>query len=107
MVNVPQPDLMKMLGAGPGRRHRPGLAVRRASRSRTSGARSWPTATRSFRTPRSASYAVRKEFLDKNRDVVVRFAMAYLHAAKEFNAAAKCAGPACRISSRSSRRTPR
>jgi len=33
-------------------------------------------------------FAARKDFLAKNRDVVIRFAMAYLHAAKEFNAAA-------------------
>jgi NitT/TauT family transport system substrate-binding protein len=33
--------------------------------------------------------AVHKEFLARNRDAVVRFAMAYLQAAKEFNAAAK------------------
>ena len=32
---------------------------------------------------------VRKDFLEKHREVVVRYAMAYLHAAKEFNAAAK------------------
>ena len=34
-------------------------------------------------------FAVRKDFLEKNRDVVIRFAMAYLQAAKEFNAAAQ------------------
>lgn len=35
-----------------------------------------------------AVYAVRKEFLQNNREAVVRFAMAYLQGAKEFNAAA-------------------
>ena len=35
------------------------------------------------------TYAVRKAFLERNRDAVVRFAVAYLHAAKEFNAAAR------------------
>jgi NitT/TauT family transport system substrate-binding protein len=33
-------------------------------------------------------FVVRKDFLEKNRDVVVRFATAYLQGAKEFNAAA-------------------
>jgi NitT/TauT family transport system substrate-binding protein len=36
-----------------------------------------------------ATYAIRKDFLQKNRDAVVRFAMAYLQGVKEFNAAAK------------------
>ena len=36
-----------------------------------------------------ATYAVRKDFLQKNRDAVVRFAMAYLQGIKEFNAAAR------------------
>jgi len=35
-----------------------------------------------------ATIAVRKDYLAKNRDAVIRFAMAYLQAAKEFNAAA-------------------
>jgi len=34
-------------------------------------------------------YAVNREFLQKKRDVLVRFAMAYLQGVKEFNAAAK------------------
>ena len=36
-----------------------------------------------------ATYAIRKDFLQKNRDAVVRFAMAYMQGVKEFNAAAK------------------
>ena len=36
-----------------------------------------------------STFAVRKDFLEKNRDVVVRFAMAYLQGVKEFNAAAE------------------
>ena len=35
-----------------------------------------------------ATYAVRKDYLAKNRDVVIRWAMAYLQGVKEFNAAA-------------------
>ena len=86
-VNVPQPDLMKMLGQkqvdvtdlayqfgffaqnnkwGPmiatGDEVAPGTAI--------------------------AAFAVRKDYLQKNRDVVVRWAMAYLQGVKEFNAAA-------------------
>jgi NitT/TauT family transport system substrate-binding protein len=86
-VNVGQPDLMKMLGQkqldvtdlayqfgffaqnnkwGPmianGDEVAPGTAI--------------------------ADIAVRKDFLLKNRDVVIRYAMAYLQGVKEFNAAA-------------------
>ena len=86
-VNVGQPDLMKMFGQkqldvtdlayqfgffaqnnkwGPiianGDQIAPGMAI--------------------------ADIAVRKDFLAKNRDVVVRYAMAYLQGVKEFNAAA-------------------
>jgi len=39
-----------------------------------------------------ATFAVRKDFLAKNRDTVVRFAMAYLQGIKEFNAAARDPG---------------
>ena len=35
-----------------------------------------------------ATYAVRKDFLQNHRDVVIRWAMAYLQGVKEFNAAA-------------------
>lgn len=87
-VNVGQPDLMKMLGQkqvdvtdlayqfgffaqnnkwGPivanGDQVAPGTAI--------------------------ADIAVRKDFLEKKRDVVVRYAMAYLQGVKEFNAAAQ------------------
>jgi NitT/TauT family transport system substrate-binding protein len=37
-------------------------------------------------------FAVRRDFLARNRGVVVRFAMAYLHAVKDFNAAARDPG---------------
>ncbi|HEY7248610.1 MAG TPA: ABC transporter substrate-binding protein [Xanthobacteraceae bacterium] len=86
-LNVPQPDLMKMLGQkqvdvtdlayqfgffaqnnkwGPivaiGDEVAPGMSI--------------------------ADVGVRKDFLEKSRDVVIRYAMAYLQGAKEFNAAA-------------------
>jgi NitT/TauT family transport system substrate-binding protein len=86
-VNVGQPDLMKMLGQkqldvtdlayqfgffaqnnkwGPivanGDQIAPGTAI--------------------------ADIAVRRDYLQKNRDVVIRYAMAYLQGVKEFNAAA-------------------
>jgi NitT/TauT family transport system substrate-binding protein len=35
-----------------------------------------------------ATYAVRRDYLEKNRDVIVRWAMAYLQGVKEFNATA-------------------
>ncbi len=87
-INVPQPDLMKMLGQkqvdvtdlayqfgffaqnnkwGPmiatGDEVAPGTAI--------------------------ATFAVRKDYLQKNRDTVIRWTMAYLQGVKEFNAAAK------------------
>lgn len=86
-VNIGQPDLMKMLGQkqldvtdlayqfgyfaqnnkwGPivanGDQVAPGMAI--------------------------ADIAVRKDYLEKHRDVVIRYAMAYLQGVKEFNAAA-------------------
>ncbi|TMJ33846.1 MAG: ABC transporter substrate-binding protein [Alphaproteobacteria bacterium] len=86
-VNVAQPDLMKMLGQkqvdvtdlayqfgffaqnnkwGPmiatGDEVAPGTAI--------------------------ATFAVRKDYLQKNRDIVIRWSMAYLQGVKEFNAAA-------------------
>ena len=36
-----------------------------------------------------ATFAVRKDYLQKNRDTVIRWTMAYLQGVKEFNAAAK------------------
>jgi NitT/TauT family transport system substrate-binding protein len=87
-VNVPQPDLMKMLGQkqvdvtdlayqfgffaqnnkwGPmiatGDEIAPGTAI--------------------------ATFAARKDYFQKNRDVVIRWTMAYLQGVKEFNAAAR------------------
>jgi NitT/TauT family transport system substrate-binding protein len=87
IVNVPQPDLMKMLGQG--QIDATELAFQFAMFAQQN---KWGpmVATADKIVPGAAigTYAVRKAFLDRNRDVVVRFAMAYLHAAKQFNAAA-------------------
>jgi NitT/TauT family transport system substrate-binding protein len=87
IVNVSQPDLMKMLGQG--QVDATDLAWQFGVFAQDS---KWGpiVATGDQIVPNAAIglYAARKDFLEKNRDVVVRFAMAYLHAAKEFNAAA-------------------
>ena len=87
VVNVSQPDLMKMLGTG--QVDATDLAWQFGVFAEQN---KWGpiVATGDQIVPDAAIglYVVRKDFLEKNRDVVVRFAMAYLHAAKEFNAAA-------------------
>ena len=87
IVNVAQPDLMKMLGQG--QIDATELAYQFAMFAQQS---KWgpmvATADQIVPDAAIATYAVRKAFLDRNRDAVVRFAMAYLHAAKQFNAAA-------------------
>lgn len=88
VVNVSQPDLMKMLGSG--QVDATDLAWQFGVFAQQN---KWGpiVATGDEMVPNAAigMFVVRKDFLDKNRDVVVRFAMAYLHAAKEFNAAAQ------------------
>ncbi len=88
VVNVSQPDLMKMLGAG--QVDATDLAWQFGVFAQQN---KWGpiVATGDQMVPDAAigMFVVRKDFLEKNRDVVIRFAMAYLHAAKEFNAAAK------------------
>jgi NitT/TauT family transport system substrate-binding protein len=87
VVNVSQPDLMKMLGAG--QVDATDLAWQFGMFAQQN---KWGpiVATGDQMVPNAAigMYAARKEFLEKNRDAAVRFAMAYLHAAREFNAAA-------------------
>ena len=87
VINISQPDLMKMLGAG--QVDATDLAWQFGVFAQQN---KWGpiVATGDQIVPDAAIglYVVRKDFLEKNRDVVVRFAMAYLHAAKEFNAAA-------------------
>jgi len=88
VVNVSQPDLMKMLGQG--QVDATDLAWQFGVFAEQN---KWGpiVATGDQMVPGAAigMFAARKDFLEKNRDVVVRFAMAYLHAAKEFNAAAQ------------------
>ena len=87
IVNVPQPDLMKMLGQG--QIDATELAYQFAMFAQQS---KWgpmvATADKLVQDAAIGTYTVRKAFLERNREPVVRFAMAYLHAAKEFNAAA-------------------
>jgi len=88
VVNVSQPDLMKMLGQG--QVDATDLAWQFGVFAQQN---KWGpiVATGDQMVPDAAiaMIAVHKGFLEKNRDAVVRFAMAYLHAAKEFNAAAQ------------------
>ncbi len=88
IVNVSQPDLMKMLGTG--QVDATDLAWQFGVFAQQN---KWGpiVATGDQMVPDAAigMYVARKDYLAKNRDAVVRFAMAYLHAAKEFNAAAQ------------------
>src|SRR3954469_1571128 len=88
VVNVSQPDLMKMLGQG--QVDATDLAWQFGVFAQQN---KWGpiVATGDQMVPGAAigMFAVRRDFLEKNRDAVIRFAMAYLHAAKEFNAAAQ------------------
>jgi NitT/TauT family transport system substrate-binding protein len=88
IVNISQPDLMKMLGQN--QVDATDLAWQFGVFAEQN---KWGpiVATGDQMVPGAsiASYAARREFIEKNRDVAVRFAMAYLHAAKEFNAAAQ------------------
>jgi NitT/TauT family transport system substrate-binding protein len=87
IVNVPQPDLMKMLGQG--QVEATDLAYHLGFFAQNN---KWGPmiATGDVLAPdgQISTFAVRKDFLAKNRDVVVRFAMAYLQGVKEFNTAA-------------------
>jgi NitT/TauT family transport system substrate-binding protein len=88
VMNVPQPDMMKMLGQE--QLDATDLAYQFGFFAQNN---KWGPiiATGDQISPNGeiATIAVRKDFLARNRDAVVRYAMAYLHAAKEFNAAAK------------------
>ena len=86
-VNVPQPDLMKMLGQK--QVDATDLAYQFGFFAQNNG---WGPmiATGDEVAPGTAiaAFGARKDFLQKNRDVAVRWAMAYLQGVKEFNAAA-------------------
>jgi NitT/TauT family transport system substrate-binding protein len=87
IANIPQPDLMKMLGQK--QLEATDLAYQFSYLAEQS---QWGpiVATADQIEPGSqlATYAVRKDFLKNNRETLVRFAMAYLQGVKEFNAAA-------------------
>jgi NitT/TauT family transport system substrate-binding protein len=87
IVNVPQPDLMKMLGQN--QLEATDLAYQFGFFAQKNG---WGPmiAPGDVIAPNGqiSTYAIRKDYLAKNRDVVIRFAMAYLQGVKEFNAAA-------------------
>ena len=87
VVNISQPDLMKMLGQG--QVDATNLAWQFGVFAQQN---KWgPIVVTDDQVVPDAAigfYAARKEFLEKSHDVAVRFAVAYLHAVKEFNAAA-------------------
>ena len=87
VVNVPQPDLMRMLGQN--QLDATDLAYQFGFFAQNNG---WGPmiAPGDAIAPNGqiSTYAIRKEYLAKNRDVVIRFAMAYLQGVKEFNEAA-------------------
>jgi NitT/TauT family transport system substrate-binding protein len=87
VTNVPQPDLMKMLGQsqidGTDLAYQFGFFAEKNGWGPmiVTGDQLDPGGT-------IAVYATRKDILEKKRDALVRFTMAYLQGAKEFNAAA-------------------
>jgi NitT/TauT family transport system substrate-binding protein len=87
VMNVPQPDMMKMLGQDTV--DATDLAYQFGFFAQNN---KWGpiVATGDQVSPNAqiATIAVRKDYLAKNRDAVIRFAVAYLQGAKEFNAAA-------------------
>lgn len=87
IMNIPQPDMMKMLATNGV--DATDLAYQFGFFAQNNG---WgpiiATGDQITANASIAMIAVHKDFLAKRRDVVVRYAMAYLQAAKEFNAAA-------------------
>jgi len=87
IANIGQPDLMKMLG-----QKNIDVAAISYQFSMFAEKSGWGpiVATGSDIEPgvQIAAYAARKDFVASKRDVMVRFAMAYLQGIKEFNAAA-------------------
>jgi NitT/TauT family transport system substrate-binding protein len=87
ITNVPQPDLMKMLGTK--QVDATDLAYQFGVFAQNSKA--GPIVAKGDDIDPDGQigmFAAKRDFLKDRRDVVVRFAMAYLQAAKEFNAAA-------------------
>jgi NitT/TauT family transport system substrate-binding protein len=87
IVNVPQPDLMKMLGQN--QVDVTDLAYQFGYFAQTN---KWgpiiATGDQIAPNGQIAAYVVRKGFLKEHRDAMIRFAMAYLQGIKEFDAAA-------------------
>ncbi len=87
VVNVPQPDLMKMLGQN--QVDATNLAYQFGVIAQNN---KWgPLVVNDDAVlpgGQVATYAARKDFLAQHRDVAVRFAMAYLQGVRDFNAAA-------------------
>ena len=87
LINIPQPDLMKMLGQGQvdvtDLAYQFGLLAQNNKWGPivANGDQIAPNA-------QLATYAVRKDFLQRNRETVLRWAIAYLQGVKELNAAA-------------------
>jgi NitT/TauT family transport system substrate-binding protein len=87
IVNVPQPDLIRMLG----QQQVDAIDVAYNFSMFAQNNKWGPLiATGDEVAPggQIATYAVRSDYLARHRDVVVRWALAYLQAVKEFNAAA-------------------
>jgi NitT/TauT family transport system substrate-binding protein len=91
IANIAQPDLMKMLG-------QKNIDVASISYQFSLFAQksNWgPIVATGYDIEpgvQVATYAARKDFISKKRDVMVRFAMAYLEGVKDFNAAAEKPG---------------
>jgi NitT/TauT family transport system substrate-binding protein len=87
IVNVGQPDLMKMLGQKT--LDAAAISYQFSLNAQKTG---WgPIVATGYDIEpgvQIATYAARKDFIASKRDVMVRFAMAYLQGIKEFNAAA-------------------
>lgn len=87
LTGIPQPDLIKLLcqkqiEAANIAYQLAALVVKQNCGAMVAG---WDTVDPEAQV---VTYAAKKETIQKNREALVRFAMAYLHATKEFNAAA-------------------
>jgi NitT/TauT family transport system substrate-binding protein len=86
-ANIAQPDLMKMLG----QKNIDVAAISYQFSLFAQNAKWGPIVATGYDIEpgvQVATYAARKDFIANKRDVLVRFAMAYLQGIKEFNAAA-------------------
>ena len=87
VINVPQPDLMKMLGQNQLDAIGAAYNIATAAESNKFG-HIIGTDDQSVPGGQVAVHAVSKNFIAQHRDALVRFTMAYLQAVKEFNDAA-------------------